>query len=278
MTQRILSTLALWGILIAALILGGPTAGVWIITLLSALSLYEMYRLLEKAGHFPMKRLGLTLGLLIMLGSFYLPQISDSPFLLPNSDLLTASILVCAIAMLREKEIPHKTSAFISTLFGIIYIPFMLKHLILLMHQFSSFQQGLFLSLWVVVTAKFSDVGGYLVGKFFGHSILAPIISPHKTWEGVLGAVIFSVTAAFVFVLLCHNSFPPAFIPWKAAIVAIPIALISILSDLVESLLKRRAGEEDSGNLVPGIGGVFDLLDSVILSAPAGYLIFKYIL
>lgn len=261
-----------------ALFLGGPAAGVWIIALFSALSQNEMYRLLEKAGQSPMKNLGLILGLLITLGSFYLPRISSISIDYPNADLLIASVLICAVAMLHEKEIPNKISSFISTIFGIIYIPFMLKYLILLMDQSSSLQQGLFLSLWIIVTAKFSDVGGFLVGKFFGKTKLAPVISPQKTWEGVLGAVVFSTLAAFLFVFICHKNLPPSFYTWKAAIIAIPIAFIAILSDLVESLIKRNAGEKDSGSLFPGIGGSFDLLDSIILSAPAGYLIFKYIL
>jgi len=277
-TQRILSTLGLWVILASALFLGGPTAGVWIITLFCVLTQYELYLILEKAGHLPMKRLGLILGLLIMLGAFYLPQFSDNSLVYPNAELLTASALICAVAILGKKEIAHKSSSFISTLFGIIYIPYMLMHLILLMLHAASLEQGLLLSLWVVVTAKFSDVGGFLIGKYFGKNKLASDISPQKTWEGVLGAVFFSALAAYLFVLIGHNNLPPSFTPWKAAIIAMPIALISIFSDLVESLFKRQAGVKDSGKMVPGIGGAFDLLDSVILSAPAGYLILKYIL
>ena len=278
MTQRIFSTLGLWVILISALFLGGPTAGVWILILFSVLTQYELYLILEKTGHFPMKRLGLILGLLIMLGTYYLPRFSDPSTVYTNSELLTASALICAAAILGKKEIAHKSSSFISTLFGIIYIPYMLMHLILLMQHPVSLEQGLLLSLWVVVTAKFSDVGGFLVGKFFGKTKLAPAISPQKTWEGVLGAVFFSALAAYLFVLIGHKYLPPTFIPWKAAIIAIPIALIAIFSDLVESLFKRHAAVKDSGNKIPGIGGAFDLLDSVILSAPAGYLILKYIL
>lgn len=278
MTQRILSTVGLWVILISALFLRGPTAGVWILTLFSVLTQYELYLILEKMGYLPMKRLGSILGLLIMLGAFYLPQFSYPSFVYPNFELLTASTLICAMAILGKKEIAHKSSSFISTLFGIIYIPYMLMHLILLMQHPVSLEQGLLLSLWVVVTAKFSDVGGFLIGRFIGKTKLAPAISPQKTWEGVLGAIFFSALAAYFFVLIGYKYLPPTFIPWKAAVIAIPIAIIAIFSDLVESLFKRQAAVKDSGNKVPGIGGAFDLLDSVILSAPAGYLIIIYIL
>ncbi|MEI6861308.1 MAG: phosphatidate cytidylyltransferase, partial [Verrucomicrobiota bacterium] len=68
--------------------------------------------------------------------------------------------------------------------------------------------------------------------------------------------------------------FPAAFTPGLAALIAVPIAGLTIVSDLVESIIKRRAGAKDSGATIPGIGGVFDLSDSLILIAPAGWLIF----
>ncbi len=278
MTQRIFSTVGLWVALLVVLYVAGSTAGVWILALLSALSQYELYRLLDKAGHAPMQRLGLFLGVLIILGSYYLPLYTASGNLLANADLLTFSAIVCAVATLRLNKLSNKTSSLISTLFGIIYIPYMLKYLVLLIHQFTSPETGLFLALWIVVIAKFSDVGGFLVGRKLGKTFLAPEISPHKTWEGALGAIIFAVLTAFVFVLIFSKYFPLSFYPWKAAILAIPVALVAILSDLVESILKRHAGEKNSGTMVPGIGGALDLLDSIILSAPVGYFILYYFL
>ena len=278
MKQRIFSTLALLIILTSALFFGGPIAGIWIISLCGVLTQYELYLILEKAGYHPMKRLGLILGMVIILGTFYLPQFSNDFLDNPSAELFTASALICSVAIFGKKEITYKSSSFISTLFGIIYIPYMLMHLVLLMMNTSDLQQGFFLSLWVVVTAKLSDTGGFLVGRFYGKKKLASEISPQKTWEGVIGAVFLSALGAYLFALIGHNNLPESFIPWKAAVIAIPIAFIAIFSDLVESLFKRHAGLKDSGKIVPGIGGAFDLLDSVILSAPTGYLILKYVL
>ena len=93
-----------------------------------------------------MKRLGLILGMVIILGTFYLPHLSNDFLDNPNAELLTASALICSVAILGKKEITYKSSSLISTLFGIIYVPYMLMHLVLLMVNTSDLQQGFFLS------------------------------------------------------------------------------------------------------------------------------------
>jgi phosphatidate cytidylyltransferase len=81
-----------------------------------------------------------------------------------------------------------------------------------------------------------------------------------------------------ILMALFPDFLPDGFSWWLAALIAIPVAVASIASDLVESAFKRQAGVKDSGKLIPGIGGAFDLSDSLILSAPLGYLLFKYTL
>ncbi len=119
-------------------------------------------------------------------------------------------------------------------------------------------QWVLFLFLMVVS----ADIGGFLFGRGFGHTKLAPRVSPGKTWEGVAGGLVLSMTVALAgawwfavplsrFLMLCLLT-----------------VLVSIVGDLTESLFKRHAGLKDSGNLLPGHGGVLDRIDSITAAAP----------
>src|SRR5690606_18073451 len=108
-----------------------------------------------------------------------------------------------------------------------------------------------------------------------GKHKFSPVLSPKKTWEGVIGGIIISIGVGVGFVALFGDYLPSAFTMAKAAIIAGPIAIAGIASDLLESALKREAGVKDSGAIIPGIGGAFDLSDSLILSAPLGYFLFR---
>ncbi len=106
---------------------------------------------------------------------------------------------------------------------------------------------------------------------------MAPSISPGKTVEGLLGGI---ATATLIGAGLpfFFPEFVPdglAFGPQKACLLAIPIAAVAVIGDLIASVLKRLAGIKDSGGVVPGIGGMLDLTDSLILSAPVGYLLLR---
>jgi phosphatidate cytidylyltransferase len=147
------------------------------------------------------------------------------------------------------------------------------------MAELNGYDDGtaIFLTIWIVAVAKCTDVGGLLVGMQIGKTPLS-VISPKKTYEGAIGGIAFAMLIG-LFVLGVFNVYAPeGFTWWLSALMAIPVGIASIASDLVESAFKRQAGVKDSGNIIPGIGGVFDLTDSLILTAPLGYLLFKYLI
>ncbi|MBF0357429.1 MAG: phosphatidate cytidylyltransferase [Magnetococcales bacterium] len=118
-----------------------------------------------------------------------------------------------------------------------------------------------------------TDSGAYFSGKFFGVKKLAPKLSPGKTWVGFYGGCIGGMLAGFVGSTIFSFAFPL----WQAILMGIIISLTGQLGDLAESLLKRESGIKDSGNLIPGHGGLLDRLDSVLFAAPVYYLLLTWL-
>jgi phosphatidate cytidylyltransferase len=120
----------------------------------------------------------------------------------------------------------------------------------------------------VIVTVVFADIGGYVAGVLFGKHLMAPAISPKKSWEGLGGSLLFGITAAVLSV---------AFLMDKPAWVGVPLGLMlvitGVLGDLVESQVKRDLGIKDMGTLLPGHGGIMDRIDAMLPSAVAGWIV-----
>lgn len=109
-----------------------------------------------------------------------------------------------------------------------------------------------------------SDSAQYFVGRAFGRHKLAPVISPKKTIEGAVGGAVFGAIAG----VALSQIWLPAVSPVAAALVSLLMAIAGMAGDLFESALKRRAGLKDSGNLIPGHGGILDRIDSWLFAAP----------
>ena len=135
----------------------------------------------------------------------------------------------------------------------------------------------------LVATVKMSDIGQYAVGRLIGRHKLAPVVSPGKTWEGAIGGVVFAIaTAWFLFgyetrQLVVQTGTAPPLNQSTLGIVrivlfAVTVAIIGLIGDLSESMLKRDADVKDSSTWLPGFGGVLDLLDSLLFAAPVVYL------
>lgn len=150
-----------------------------------------------------------------------------------------------------------------ATTFSLLYLPFLAGFLILLAKP----STGLERVMTFVVLVGCNDTFGYIVGVLFGKHPLVPAISPKKSWEGLIGSLVFTVIAgslAFKYIMEMHW--------WIGAIVGLVIVFTATCGDLIESAMKRDLHLKDMGTLLPGHGGILDRLDSVLISAPALWL------
>ena len=153
---------------------------------------------------------------------------------------------------------------------GVAYVAMLLNFIQLIRFEFSPW----FLLFFLVVT-KASDTGAYLLGSLIGRHKMLPRVSPGKTWEGFVGAILLSVGAAAAFIHFGGERFSGMSMTHSLLVGGV-LGVGAVFGDLVESKLKREAGAKDSGRFFPGIGGVLDLLDSLLFNAPMMYLYLKY--
>ncbi len=183
---------------------------------------------------------------------------------------LAGAVILVLLAELRRYERPGGVTVNVAAaVFAIVYVGLMLTFLVQLRLVW-----GLRALLAAVFVVKMGDTGAFFVGRMFGRNKIAPGLSPKKTLEGAVGAMVAACLAAWI---LLEWLFPPS--PESAAMLPswgwIPFGLLMGLfgmwGDLAESLIKRDVARKDSSDLLPGFGGVLDLLDSALIAAPVAY-------
>jgi len=169
---------------------------------------------------------------------------------------------ILLINLLRNGPAGFVASATATTLV-LVYLPFLAGFLILLSHE----PNGLERVMTFVILVGCNDTFGYLVGVLLGKHPMAPNISPKKSWEGLIGSIIFTtVGGAIAIDNILHIHW------WIGALVGLVMVFTATSGDLIESAMKRDLQLKDMGSLLPGHGGILDRLDSVLLSAPALWL------
>src|SRR3954470_20606386 len=251
MGKRIFSTVLLWTIVAVALWFFRTRGALVLITLISVFTLREFYALMHASGYDPFDKLGMTFGALITLGPWLHAQ-----FGWPTALFLPLPVIVFAVRLLGERTPETRVESLASTLFGLVYVAVMLRYLVAIITPLPgdavSPDGRLLLVLWLVAVTKFCDMGALLTGMAIGRHKMSPQISPKKTWEGAIGGVFFSMGIGALIAWLARHQFPAHLTPLVAALCALPIAIIGIVADLVESVLKRRANRKDSGATIPG--------------------------
>jgi phosphatidate cytidylyltransferase len=230
--------------------------------LLSLLCLREFYRLLKNNGIKPNIQTGIINGFFIYM-IFALIVFGDSVLLHKLLVLLTLTVSAIFIQELFKKS-PTPFISISYTLAGLVFVclPFTFFHAIAFVKNGYNFHYPLafLLLLWT------NDTGAYLTGRKFGRTKLFERHSPKKTWEGFIGGALLSCGVAFI---LSRYFDELSWIQW--VIEAVLISFFGTLGDLVESMFKRSINVKDSGEILPGHGGLLDRFDGLLLAAPIVY-------
>jgi len=256
---------------------------VLILLIVTAVAQLEFYRMLDASGIPSFRIIGVLAGLFL-----FLTTIADqvAPQIMPF-EILALFILVFSVCirMFPQKNNPMPFPTIACTIFGVLYVPFLIGFLAkIVFWDTTTFQSSLtptgrLLALYLITVVKMTDTGALIVGKLFGRHKMVPRISPGKTWEGTMGGIVIGTLAGMLFIRLAGMRGPggvwflgtmPFSVPDMLAL-GLTLAVISVPGDLVESLLKRAAGVKDSGAFLPGIGGMLDVMDSLLLTAPIMY-------
>ena len=275
---RLTSTILLWGIVAAVFISGQLWALVGMVGVLALLGSFEFLVLTRDMPGAECRRLGMGVGVLflaLLVGQALTGSLDATGDFVNEIMGLVAVTLGSFILRLKfPVENDESVRAVTLAVLGFIYIPILLAgfliRLTLCPPTEDPVASGFWVVLLVVLVAKFTDMGAYLVGTLIGKHKAIPHISPAKSWEVYLGSLVFAQAGAFGIYALAGER-----LAWLGAghivVLGVLLALAAMVGDLAESILKRSLQVKDSGHLLPGIGGILDLVDSLCFALPVAY-------
>jgi len=258
---RLLTAVILIPIVVCCIYWGGPLF-LALVALLLTLAEIEFCSLVARDGFRPVRVFGIGLVWLFLL---------DAQF--PEIELLQSGMAFVLLASLAWQLFHRQNSPVADwslTVTGGLYLGLCGACLIRLRGLQPA---GLWWTLTAVFSVMLADTGAYFVGRAWGRRKLAPELSPGKTWEGYLaGVVVGGLMTALLALLWPAELGEAAFVNGlHGLILGLLIAIFAPLGDLAVSMIKRRAGAKDSGNIIPGHGGALDRLDSILWAAVIGY-------
>ncbi|SJZ64936.1 phosphatidate cytidylyltransferase [Selenihalanaerobacter shriftii] len=271
LNKRVISAIIGIPLLILILHIGGILFLLTVL-LLAALGLNEFYRLASAKGVRPNRSLGLLSGLFLLTVT-YLNSKQLLIYFKPELIIISILFLLLLNNLVGGKD--QDKSALLDTavtMLGILYVCGLLLYLILIYNfNLDGMQIGRKL-VWLPILATWmADTAAYFTGLNFGKHKLAPNISPNKTIEGALGGI-----AGSLLIVLIYGSWLSIGIK-ERIVLGVLLAIVSQLGDLVESAFKRDAQIKDSGNIIPGHGGILDRFDSLLFTLPLVYYYFQFL-
>jgi len=275
--SRLISTVFLIAILGVAFYFSQDWLYSVLFGIISLGALIEYFRLFPIRGfrRFRWQTYGVSVAYIIFL---FAPIWGFEAGWLTEIDGLAVALLVTLVVLerLRSPIEGFRTLDEISaTIFGFIYcvllFSFVPKVLMLPLVNEAGDPSAHFYVIYLIAVTKLTDMGAYLVGSLIGRDKMVPHVSPGKTWQGFGGAIFFAVAGSFTMYFSMGDQIP-IIGPLHALVLAVLLALVAVLGDLAESILKRSLEAKDSGQVMPGIGGFLDLIDSVIFTAPLFYI------
>lgn len=256
----------LFVIVLVGCILYSPLSFGILFTIISALSVHEFAQLVSKSSEVSINKTITALGgayLFLALMSFCTQQSVGARVFLPYLGLLLY-MMITELYLKKKNPTGNWGYSMLSQLY--VALPFALLNVLAFQNspETGSVTYNPILPLSIFVFIWLSDTGAYCVGSLIGKHRLFERISPKKSWEGSIGGGIFSIASSLGFA----HFFP--FMPgWQWVGLAIVVVIFGTWGDLTESLMKRQLGIKDSGNILPGHGGMLDRFDSALMAIPA---------
>lgn len=258
-------------------------AAMWIFVVFGcicvSLALAEFLKMTAAAGFpgYPLPVIGV--GLLYVLATA-----AEASGMSPHHLTTLAGAIVVVLVFLlafREKDLRQGLMNVVVSFGALVYLCWTLSFLVRIYFFAPDTRIGPYLALYLILVTKFNDIGGYVVGNITarllpgGNHKVTPRLSPKKSWEGLVGSVLFSVAAAGVLLhwwgdVLVYDG-QPLISCGEAIVIGGVCAILGFWGDLAESVIKRGTGVKDSGAIIPGMGGVLDVLDSLVFVAPLFY-------
>lgn len=233
--------------------------------------LYEFFYMIKKKGIPIYSYFGIFIGSLIPISIYSRFELTRNWEFL----FIVLAFLTVLLFQFARRDNANAIVGISTTMFGVFYVSWLFSFLIRIKLLLPGLA-GVKLLAFILLVTKSGDIGALLVGSRLGRHPLLPRISPNKSVEGSLGSFFFSIMAA----LLGRSLLPPSlhFPLWQVAVMGAVFGGIGQLGDLSESLMKRDCNVKDSGKALPGMGGILDVIDSLLFSAPAFYLFMSSVL
>ena len=280
--SRLVSSAVLIGIVLGTLFYFPLWTYAVVIWAFVAAALFEFFTMVRHRGILVHRGLSIALGVifisLVAWRSLVEPGLMPTPILGPGATLISwmwdifwpATIVIIFIRQFMRENTFEALGGLATTLFGLAYIAALFSYFFYI--RAIDAHQGSWLVLFLILVTKMGDVGAYTVGNLVGRHTLILRISPRKTVEGFIGAVLFSGVTA----VLARTMLGRPLAPVLALLLGCFLGFCGQLGDLAESLIKRDCQVKDAGTLLPGLGGVLDVLDSLLFTAPLFYGIMIY--
>lgn len=284
--RRLTSALVIVPAMLAGVCFLPTIAVLALLIALSFLGIFEFYRMLDAANIPSFRFVGAACGALLQLATycgFKFTGVREGAA--PYAADWGACILVGTVMILMVRQFPQKKNdkpipTIACTLLGVLYVPLLLNYFIKLgltwdnvdwnepLHGHTGWPM-VFYSLLVI---KMTDAGALFTGMAIGRHKMFPRLSPSKTWEGMAGGLVTGTGLGWLYIHVNGDSLGAVQVnTYHAVVMGVTVSLAGMLGDLSESLLKRAAAVKDSGRLIPGIGGVLDVLDSLLFGVPVMY-------
>ena len=273
-TQRIAVAAVGIPLAVAVVFLGGWVLAA-LLALIAVLGTLEFYRMAEHREARPLEYAGCASAVAFVAVAAADPAAGPAGF---GAVLTIATLVIATVAIWRLGVAGQPLLSISTTLTGAVYAGALLAFGLFLRHLpgHQGAWHGTALVFAPVLLTWTSDTFAYFVGRKWGRNKLIPKVSPGKTVQGAVGAVVGSVVvgAAYALVLQSFETYRPSVL--EAAFFGLLISVVAQIGDLAESLLKRDTGVKDSGTLLPGHGGALDRFDSLLFTLPLAYFFFRY--